>query len=139
MFSKILVAVDGSDTSDAAVAHASTLAGMAGSAEVLIVHVCPACTADLDPDEGNRRLAAQIVDEAAEQFKDTKANVRTLVEIDYPQESLGTALVEIAEREKVKLIVLGSRGLSEFRGMLLGSVSSKVVQHAGCPVLVVKS
>lgn len=138
MFDKIIVATDGSENANEAVKHAAALAQMGTGIEVLIVHVCPACTADLDPDESNRRLAQEIVEKAASRFEGSGASVRTLVEIDYPQESLGTAIVDIAERESANLIIIGSRGLSEFRGMLLGSVSSKVVQHAGCPVLIVK-
>ena len=64
--------------------------------------------------------------------------VRTIVEMDYPPEEVGEAIVEIANNEKADLLVLGSRGLSEFKGMLLGSVSHKVLQRSDCPVLVIK-
>ncbi|MHB0867521.1 MAG: universal stress protein [Thermoleophilia bacterium] len=138
MFNKIMVATDGSDTAKAAVKYAVDIAKDSNSSAVLIVHVCPACTADIDPEQMNLELARKIVSEAEAAFKDSRAKVDTLVEVESPQEALGTALVEIAQREGADLIVLGSRGLSEFRGMLLGSVSSKVVQHAVCPVLVVK-
>lgn len=138
MFSKILVATDGSETADLAVEQAAELARLAETPEVVIVHLCPGCTLDVDTEGLNRDLAQKVLDEAAAQFKNTKAEVRTLLEIDYPPEALGTAVVEIASTENAKLIVLGSRGLSEFKGMLLGSVSSKVVQHAHCPVLIVK-
>lgn len=138
MFDRIVVATDGSVNAQVAVRHAAEIAKMVHNPQALVVHVCPACTASLDPEENNRRLAQDIVEQAAELFKDTGASVRTLIEIDYPPESLGSAIVDIAKREQANLIVVGSRGLSEFRGMLLGSVSSKVVQHAGCPVLIVK-
>ncbi|MHB1389920.1 MAG: universal stress protein [Thermoleophilia bacterium] len=138
MFNKIMVATDGSPTAVAALRYAVEIARNSSSSSVLIVHACPACTADIDPEQINLTLARKIVDEAAAEFKGSEAKVDTLVEVDYPQEALGTALVEIAQREGIDLIILGSRGLSEFRGMLLGSVSSKVVQHAVCPVLVVK-
>jgi nucleotide-binding universal stress UspA family protein len=48
------------------------------------------------------------------------------------------AIVEYAERENIDLIVIGSRGLTGFRKLLLGSVASGVVTYAHCPVLVVK-
>ena len=37
-----------------------------------------------------------------------------------------------------RLIIMGSRGLTELTGLLLGSVSHKLIQLAGCPVLVVR-
>lgn len=55
---------------------------------------------------------------------------------------LGDAATEImayAGEMKIDLIVMGSRGLSEFRGWLLGSVSRKIVHYAKCSVLIVKS
>ena len=50
-----------------------------------------------------------------------------------------TVILEVARREAVELIVVGSHGKSGFERFLLGSVSSRVVDHAPCDVLVVKS
>jgi nucleotide-binding universal stress UspA family protein len=36
------------------------------------------------------------------------------------------------------LIIIGSRGLTDWQGLLLGSVAHKVIHHATCPVLVVR-
>jgi nucleotide-binding universal stress UspA family protein len=47
-------------------------------------------------------------------------------------------IVEYAEKEKIDLIVVGTRGMSRFRKLLLGSVASKVVTYAHCNVMVVK-
>ena len=48
------------------------------------------------------------------------------------------AILEVAKTRHCDLIVMGSRGLGQFAGLLLGSQSQKVVQHAECPVLIVK-
>jgi nucleotide-binding universal stress UspA family protein len=48
------------------------------------------------------------------------------------------AIARAAEREQADLLVIGSRGVTEFQPMLLGSVSRKVLMQAPCPVLVVK-
>ncbi len=48
------------------------------------------------------------------------------------------AIVRTAVRQKADLIVMGSRGLTDVRAFLLGSVSRKVVMHAECPVLLIK-
>ena len=47
-------------------------------------------------------------------------------------------VVRTAEEEGCDLIVLGSRGLGDFKSVLLGSVSDRVTHHAHCPVLIVK-
>jgi Universal stress protein family len=47
-------------------------------------------------------------------------------------------IVDYAEDKGIDLIVIGTRGKSGFKKMLLGSVASKVVTYAHCPVLVVK-
>ena len=139
MYEKILVATDGSETAAAAVEHAADLARMAGSKEVVVIHVCPACTPELDPDSKNRETASNIVNEAAEAVASEGVLVRTILELDYPHEEVGEALLEIVKNEDADLLILGSRGLSEFKGILLGSVSHKVIQRAECPVLVIKS
>ncbi len=74
--------------------------------------------------------------EAAEQIaRDHGAKtVRRLVEDGDAAERI----LEIAEREKVDAIILGSRGLGTLKGLLLGSVSTKVAHHAHCTCITVK-
>ena len=48
------------------------------------------------------------------------------------------AILELADREHADLIVLGTRGLGEVEGLLVGSVSSKVTAHASCAVTLVR-
>jgi nucleotide-binding universal stress UspA family protein len=48
------------------------------------------------------------------------------------------AILEAAQRQKADLIVLGTRGFGDFKGLILGSVSHKVSSRAHCPVLTVK-
>ncbi|RVH85207.1 universal stress protein, partial [Sinorhizobium medicae] len=47
-------------------------------------------------------------------------------------------ILAVADEVDADLIVVGSRGLGGLRGLLVGSVSQKVVQHADCSVLVVR-
>ena len=58
--------------------------------------------------------------------------------IEDPISRAGSAIVDYAERENVDLIVVGTRGRTGFKKMLLGSVASDVVTYAHCLVLVVK-
>jgi len=50
-----------------------------------------------------------------------------------------TEIIEFAKENEIDMIVAGSRGFSEMRSWLLGSVSRKLVHYAGCSVLIVKS
>lgn len=59
-------------------------------------------------------------------------------EILPPAESIVGQIINYANRQNANLIVMGSRGLGGFRKMVIGSVSSGVVTHAQCPVLVVR-
>jgi nucleotide-binding universal stress UspA family protein len=49
------------------------------------------------------------------------------------------AVVKLAQDQEVNMIVVGSHGRTGLRRLLMGSVTEKVIGHAPCPVLVVKS
>jgi nucleotide-binding universal stress UspA family protein len=53
-------------------------------------------------------------------------------------EWIAAEIVDYAQHKNVDLIVLGTKGRSSFKKLLLGSVASEVVTYAHCPVLVVK-
>jgi len=67
-----------------------------------------------------------------------KNNIKLKTEFIVDSRSIVGAVVDYAEHEGVDLIVIGSRGLSGFKKLLLGSTASGVVTYAHCPVLVVK-
>jgi nucleotide-binding universal stress UspA family protein len=50
-----------------------------------------------------------------------------------------TEIIEYAKNKKINLIVTGSRGLSQVRSWLMGSVSRKLVHYSGCSILVVRN
>ena len=52
--------------------------------------------------------------------------------------SVEASVVNYADKQDADLVVLGTKGKSDFKKLLLGSVASAVVTYAGCPVLVVK-
>jgi nucleotide-binding universal stress UspA family protein len=49
-----------------------------------------------------------------------------------------TEIIEYVNQNEIDLIVVGSRGLSQMRRLLLGSLSRKLVHYAGCSVMIVK-
>jgi nucleotide-binding universal stress UspA family protein len=58
--------------------------------------------------------------------------------IEDPISRVGATIVDYAECENIDLIIIGTRGRTGFKKMLLGSVASNVVTYAHCPVMVVK-
>ena len=78
--------------------------------------------------------AAQLLVTAEVKAAKTWERVRAKLLRGRPAEAIARA----AEREQADLLVIGSRGMTEFQPMLLGSVSRKVLMQAPCPVLVVK-
>lgn len=77
-----------------------------------------------------------IVNEAVAQA--AKRSIKAKPELAEGVSSVVETIVDHATKDKVDLIVIGSRGLGGFKKLLLGSVSSGVVTHASCPVLVVR-
>jgi len=145
---KILAPIDGSKNSLAALQVA---VGMAKdyNAELDIAYVLPLHAASLSMSslsgasasllsvyEEEAKTAKKSVDEAEELAR--KHGVKVNGEIIRMQNSIVEAIVERAVSSKVDLIVIGTRGLGGFKKLLLGSVSSGVVTHAPCPVLIVR-
>ena len=133
--SKILVAVDGSVTSSSAAENAIDLAEKFG-ADLIALYIVPPNIKireifDLAKENGQR-----IVNEVKYADSAKKLNVQT--EVLWDVGSITKAIVEYAEENNVNLIVLGTRGISGIKQMLLGSTASGVVTYSHCPVIVVK-
>ncbi|HZK05478.1 MAG TPA: universal stress protein [Actinomycetaceae bacterium] len=128
----VVVGVDGSRESAAAVALAAAEASLSG-AELVAVHVWTSTT----------WLSDDVVPHIPEE-----ASVRRFVEpllTDYPDLAVeyvvkpGHPAGELVERSKTaRLVVMGSRGRGGFAGLLLGSVSRGVLRDAQSPVLVTR-
>jgi nucleotide-binding universal stress UspA family protein len=137
MFKRLLVAVDGSPKSEKTITIALDLAERY-DAHVTVVHVreyerYEGADVDLGPPIPADELVDQVVSRFRERGVDTSGEIRRVSAGDTPQQ-----IVDAAEATDAELIILGSRGMSELKSMLLGGVANKVVQHATCPVLLVR-
>jgi nucleotide-binding universal stress UspA family protein len=144
MFSRILVAVDGSPFAERALRCAVDLATRY-NAKLIIVHVILRQFYAVTPSEAGvlattvfaKEMEAegkQIVSKAETYAKSQAAEYESKLLQGVPAEEI----IKTATSENVDLIVIGSRGLTEVRAFLLGSVSDKVSHHAKCPTLIVK-
>jgi nucleotide-binding universal stress UspA family protein len=144
MLSRILVAVDGSPFAERALQYAVDLAKKY-SAKLIILHVVLRRFYAVTPSEAGVLATTVFVKEMESEGKEiiNKADAYAKAEgANYEcrlvQGVPADEIVKVAQAEKVDLIVMGSRGLTEVRAFLLGSVSDKVTHHAKCPTLIVK-
>jgi nucleotide-binding universal stress UspA family protein len=137
MFQRILLAVDGSEHSYRAVPVAADLARRY-EGEVIVLHVREhELTWGADIDIETDREAITLVDDIVRRLKEDEVNVSGDV-IRVPVGNAAKAIVDVASRDRADLVVMGTRGLSEWGRLLMGSVADKVLHLAGCPVLVVR-
>jgi nucleotide-binding universal stress UspA family protein len=87
-------------------------------------------------DSALERAAVEVAEEGAELAK--AAGLDATAEIaESTYEGTSHAILTVADARRVALLVMGARGLSTFKSLLLGSVSHGVAQHAHVPVLIV--
>lgn len=140
MYANILLGVDGSKNA----LHAAKMAGnLARNMKSEILRIVVAFE-PVPPYLGEPNLqtaisarmkeADEILKKAIEIVGEIPGEVHTEVLEGSPAE----AILDVARTRKSDLVVMGSRGLGRLAGALLGSQSQKVVQHAPCPVLIVR-
>ena len=144
MFSRILVGLDGSEYSLKALEFAVDLAKKYSS-QLVLIHVVMRQIYAINPPEAGILAGTAIVRELEAEGKAILAKGEETVKAQgLPVEARlrqgvpAEELLRAAADEKADLIVLGSRGLSQVKAFLLGSVSDKVSHHAKCPTLIVR-
>ncbi|MGW3354366.1 universal stress protein [Streptomyces bungoensis] len=136
---RVVVGVDGSPSSYAALSWAVRYAGLVGGVvEAVAVWElpglygwsAPAVDMDVDEEETRTRMRQEVTDVLGEE---AAGSVRTRVVHG------NAADVLLRAAEGAETLVVGSRGRGGFKRALLGSVSQHVSQHATCPVVIVRS
>ena len=138
MFNNIVLAFDGSEYSHKALQSARAIAERF-EATLWLVHVFRNPSdllgyTDYEKLYARRKSAAQaVLDDARLKFGTTTFIVNEELHEGLEAESI----LKVAESRKADLIVMGTRGLGTVKGLLVGSVSRKVIHYALCPVMVV--
>ena len=140
---RILVPIDFSEHAEAVVEWAAHLA-QEHSSEIVLLHVYH-LPVEFQQMEGAYLPAdfwASVKDEAKRQLsgfgdrlRERRLEVTEIAREGYP----ATVIEEEVERQNADMVVIGSRGRTGLKHMLLGSIAERVVQKAPCPVLTVKT
>jgi len=154
LFEKILVPLDGSEHSLKALTVAIQIAkkfkGKVSLIHVYSVSVTPAIIPEpttLTPPipvmtpaevtktiEATRKTGLNILAEGEQKAKDEGVEVETILREGH----IVQEIISTTGEGKFDLIVIGARGVSRIRELLLGSTTDGVIHHASCPVLVMK-
>lgn len=137
MYKEVLLAIDGSENSRRAAEEALHLAD--DKTRITLLHVT-------DPDDNQGDVVRSTNERAWNKQK--KDEVSSIIAL-FDRENVGhkyltrrglpaKEIIKEAELEDYELVVIGSRGLSRFQEMVLGSVSHKVAKRAEIPVMIVK-
>lgn len=143
---RILCPIAGTDESNQVLAAASSIAEKFGS-KLTVLNIAPIKTLDLIRPQGPLVSDDLFPDQIRERLEKHSNQVLAKAQQFLPEQDVeyravighaATLICETAKEENFDLIVLGCRKHSLLEGMLLGSVSTHVVQNSPCPVFVVR-
>jgi nucleotide-binding universal stress UspA family protein len=155
LFEKILVPLDGSEHSLKALTIAIEIATKFGG-KISLIHIYSVAASPMivpEPStltppmipvmtseeiskavEATRKASASILSDGEQKVKAEGVEVDTILREGH----IVQEIIKAAKEGKFDLIVIGARGISKIRELLLGSVTDGVIHHASCPVLVIK-
>jgi nucleotide-binding universal stress UspA family protein len=139
MFNNILLAVDGSEASMDAAKMAAEIARCNPGILRIVVAFDPVPAYLGEPNlqiaiTARLNAAEAVLERAVQTIGATPIEIHT----EILQGPAAEAILQVAQTRGNDLIVMGSRGMEQLTGLLLGSQTQKVVNHAPCPVLIVR-
>jgi nucleotide-binding universal stress UspA family protein len=141
LFSKVLVPVDGSDNSHRAL-DAALLLSEKLDAKVTAIHVMEDIPLlHIQSDKLLRELLEAYKKESQvilSKCSDIATRKGLSINTKLLQGNASSTILDFCEKEKYDIIVMGSRGMGKFKELVLGSVSSKVIHHSSCPVMIIR-
>ncbi len=151
LFSKLLVPIDGSEPSFHAARVAINIANKFNSEIIVLFVVVSPSKSEYANLTGlvTPKQIDMIIKNAKEESKKWFNRIEDIVKEKDPNIKLSTKviltgiavygeIIHYAQEENIDLIVIGTRGRSGIKRLLLGSTASGVVTYANCPVLVTK-
>lgn len=146
---RILIPIDGSEGSRKAVTYVREILKNLPAVTATVIHVvAPSQTmypywgdAGYVPADLLESLQQKAEADASRLLETDAATLRSAgveTQVRLLRGDPATEITRLAREEEFDLVVLGSRGLGRFQGMVLGSVSDRVAHTAHCPVLIVR-
>lgn len=125
---RVLIATDGSRPSLDAIAYVNEIVDISSVEHMEVLTIAPdnSLTTMQRAQDANKR--------ALEKVESLNAHAKSKIIVGEPV----TEIVREADASDAHLVVMGSRGLSGLKKIILGSVSHGVCENVGCPVLIVK-
>jgi len=144
---KILLPIDFSSSSDAALATATEFAQHFQSHLVLlhVIHILPIVSADefssayfpqQEVLERSRKLASDRLDTCVHHLAGMGVAVTPLIEIG---NDVVDAIMMVIEQENIDMVVISTHGISGWRPAIFGSIAEKVMRLVECPILLLRS
>jgi nucleotide-binding universal stress UspA family protein len=152
MYNKILVPLDGSKLSESAINHLRTIIEGNFKVEIIFLTVIESVSpqlfenlygaplgtiSDIAQEESAeiRQKAKDYLDKIADSLKKEGFAVKTVVKKAPIAQGPAETIIDYAKDNKVELIIMSTHGRSGISRWTLGSVTDKVIRHAGIPVL----
>lgn len=141
MFTKILVPVDGSDNSYKALEAALVLSEKLGSnisvvnvmEQVPIIHIeSEKLLSELL--EAYKKENQEILSKCSDIARQKGIAIKTVLLQGNP----APVILDYSKKENFDLVIMGSRGMGKFKELILGSVSSKIVHHSPCAIMIIR-
>ncbi len=136
---KILNPVDGSEHSIQSTHYAVELAKLL-NAKIILMHCHARFPIVLS--EPYFQQAVNELSKGSEELVEPFIKILEKCEVEFDVRILegapGNKIPEVARIEKIDLIVMGSRGVTDFTGLLIGSVAHQVLNKSDCPVFITK-
>ena len=139
MYGKVLLAADGSKAAKMAAQEVNKMIQQGLVKEVIILKAMPSLTDHylLSPTEEQLKNANKAGKKVTAKAKELITGNAVITEKTITGDP-AQVIANEAKKENCDLIVMGSRGMNPAKGLLLGSVSHRVLQLAPCPVLIVR-
>jgi nucleotide-binding universal stress UspA family protein len=141
MFTKILVPADGSDNSYRALETALILSEKLGSnisvvnvmEQVPITHIeSEKLLSELL--EAYKKENQEILSKCSDIARQKGITIKTILLQGNP----APVILDYSKKENFDLVIMGSRGMGKFKELILGSVSSKIVHHSPCAIMIIR-